>query len=157
MPTETTNANEAARATLLTLADPLKTHLAALTALIEEREEELKEIRVTRAEVRRALAMIDPSTVVARGGTKKGKAVTRSATHGVAADTLDAIRVWLREHVEEVNGNGGFMARALIAKYGYTLTSRATLDNALRALREEGFVRLDHGGTGGAKFYKVVA
>lgn len=133
------------------LAAPLHAQLQTLDTMIEETTAEVYKLRSTRAKLKKALELINPAAVPAK---KKEQLSQRD--RGVAPATLTGIENWILERKEELNGNGGFSAPELFRDYGFGLCSDATLNKALGLLHNREVIRLDHRGSGGAKYYKVV-
>jgi hypothetical protein len=139
------------RSELEALLGPVRERLADLDKLIEEREAELGELRQARRDAAKIVGVLDPDSVP----KKVGRPPKSSLVSHVAPDTLDRVYDWLVAH-PEVSGNGGFSAPSLIRDTDFNLVSRATLTNVFAHLHEQGRLRLDHRGMGGAKFFKVV-
>jgi hypothetical protein len=140
---------------LAAIVSPLRAQLDILNADIEEKKAELDGLRETRGRVEKTIAFLDPSTP--KRTAKKARTGGRGhgGIGGVSWDAYNVIEKWLREHSDEINANGGMNSREIM-RAGFTATSRATLTKALHALHEQGVIRLDHTGSGGGLFYKVV-
>ena len=70
---------------------------------------------------------------------------------------VEAVLEWLREHRDEVNANGGIHSSGMVARDDYdVIPTQSGTSKALAILRERKLVRLDHTGTGGSKYFKVV-
>jgi Mn-dependent DtxR family transcriptional regulator len=136
------------RAELVNLAAPLRTQVKALDKEIADAESALADMHATRRDAARALSLLDPTFEPKSKPGPKPKTSSSGGTH-VAPDTVDRIQTWLRAHA-----NGEPFAPRELMEAGYDVTSRATLTNALHQMHEQGLLRLDRRGMGGAKFYR---
>ena len=141
---------ESVREQIAELAVPLREQFEAVEQSVELKQAELAELRTIRAELLRTLRHIDPSFKKPmpkkdlNGGFKAKQ---------VAEETLQRVEVFLRAHDEEFPE--GFAASP-VSRHPEFEWSQATASAALNVLHDEGRLRLDHKGLGGAKFYKLV-
>ena len=140
---------EQVRAELVALTAPLWDHLKQIEGRIEEAEEELRDLREGRRQIAEILRKIDPDSAPKKNGKKKYGL-------GVGEERLATITLWLRERREELNAGEGFYASGLAEDETFPMRTGPESAKALRILHDHGIVRLDHVGTGGRKFYKVV-
>jgi DNA-binding transcriptional ArsR family regulator len=127
---------------------PLRETLARIDAEIAEHEAAIARLKQARAKPARILAAAERTPKAP--GPKPGAKKTSNA--GVAPDKLAALTDWLH-----ANTNGeAFHASGIDRREDFTLMSQATLSHALSVLADQGVIRLDHRGSGGAKFYKLV-
>jgi len=134
------------------LVTPLRAQLTALDAAIEQQTAALAELRSTRSAITRTIAMLDPSSVEKKASTNGGE----SPKKGVSPQMRQRIREWLEQHKDAPQIRDGFHASGLSREPTLNI-SQAQLSAGLPMLRDEGFVRLDRQGSGGAKIYKLVS
>lgn len=132
------------------LAAPLKARLIDLRVTITAKQQELDELKQAAREAQRVLDILEPPE------PKERKTRDRSGRQSVHPQTLANVQAWLLDHRELIDGNGGFSVPDLLKKHGLNIVSRATLTHAMNELHDIGFVRLDHKGTGGAKYWRLV-
>ena len=126
---------------------PLRETLETLDTAIAEHEEAIKTLKQQRAKPARILAAAE-RTPVKPGPKPKASG---GANHSVSPEKLDALHEWL---VANTNGEP-FHASGIDRRDDFTLMSQATLSHALAMLADRGVLRLDHRGSGGAKFYAL--
>lgn len=145
---------ERLQAELAEITQPLVSHYNELDATIKTMEHEIIDLRKARTQLRTTIRSIDPDLIPVAQSNGKKKLDVRALN--VARERLDDLTAWLHERKEELNANGGFHVSGLERNYDNLPSHSATLSAAIRVLHEEGILRLDHSGNGGAKFYKVV-
>lgn len=153
----TTESTQDVRSELVAIVAPLRTKVADLDRRISAAEAALAEMRDARRDAQKALILLDPSATPEslKKQREKINANYHNGNYGVSTETLDKVKAWLTENAERVNGDG-FSGPSLMVS-GYDVTSRATLTNALHALHDHEFIRLDHRSKGGGKVYKLAA
>lgn len=157
------------RSTLDGMLAPLRQRLKTLDESIAEHEGILEELRAARTQARRAVVALDPEGEEAAAQKAKyannKKAPTdraRASEQGVSQDRLAEVEKFLRDNQRELETNGGFYAAGLSRHPGFmhlgpTESARSQLaNNAFKVLHDRGVIRLDHKGSGGAKYYKLV-
>jgi ABC-type transporter Mla subunit MlaD len=132
------------------LARPLYDRLLQVEHELETIEATARRVRDNRNKLRTALRAVDP-TYAQTPATPRGN---RAPTKGVASDTVEEITRLLRDMPSDV-ATGGIMASALARRDGWPY-SQATTSAALKVLHTRGVIRLDHTGTGGGKWYRLV-
>jgi len=142
---------EAVREQIAGLAAPLREQLRRVDEACAAKQAELNLLRETQRELRTALRAVDPSF------REETKAAKRAPTNGggrkhVAPETLNEILEWMGRHASRFPD--GFCASPLARERDFPW-SQATASAALITLHDSGTIRLDHRGTGGAKYYKV--
>ena len=143
------------------ITQPLVTHYKEVGEEIGRREKELADLRAARNQLAKTIRSIDPELIEPyfKNGKKNGGGKSKSSDP--SAERVAACLVWLQEHKEEVNANGGFHATGLEARYGekgdktFPILYQSGISKVLRRLHNQGALRLDHLGTGGAKYFKV--
>jgi len=155
---ESTNLVEQVQNEVREIAAPLVSRYEQIKSDIDRRETELDGLRKARTQLAKVIRgidpdLIEPTTYAKKNGKKKGS--------GVEATRLAAFSQWLRDHADEVNAMNdgqGFHAGGLFRTYGRSELGLpdSTTSLAIKALHEQGFLRLNGTGNGGAKFYKVI-
>jgi DNA-binding transcriptional ArsR family regulator len=134
------------------ILNPLRDTLAQIDEAIAAHERTIEQHKVEIAALRQQRAK--PARVLAAAqrppGKKPGPKKNGGPT-GVAPEKLDQLTDWLRANL---NGEA-FHASGIDRREDFTLMSQATLSHALSVLADQGVIRLDHRGSGGAKFYKL--
>jgi hypothetical protein len=140
------------------ITKPLSDHYAELERTIAGMETELNALRKARTQLRQTLRAIDPELVPTNGKKKLPAAKKHSGA------TLKLTMEWLSARRDEIDAMGGIHASGIVNGHGELLrpdwdvpiTSQASVSAALRQLHDQGFLRLDHLGNGGARYFKVV-
>jgi len=153
------------RRQLADLASPLREQLATIEKGIEVRQEELEGLRELRTEIRRALATVDPQYAeeqrLARqaahknGSTKRSPRAASANGKPVSEELVARTEAFLRAHRNEYPD--GFSASQLAREHRSEVAAQSTLNWAFRALHDQGTLRLDRRGIGGAKVYKLTS
>ena len=134
------------------IARPLHARLLAVLDEIQLREQELEELRQVRAQLLKVIKGIAPELLPEPEKPKKRN--TNDWTP--KADKVQAFHEFLLANRSYLNGNG-FHAAGLTAQFKHELPiAYSSVHKALNALHDQGVIRLDSTGTGGAKFYKLV-
>ena len=149
------------REEMVSITKPLTDHYAELEKTIAEMTVELDQLRKARAQLARTLRSIDPELVPSNG---RGRPKTLGNTNPSSPATLKALTDWLQARRDELNANGGIHASGIINGRGeitredwdLPIRNASKLSQALRTLHDQGVIRLDHTGSGGAKYFKVV-
>jgi len=137
------------RAELAATVDPIRNSVAKLDVDIASLEATLAELKGLRKAAAAMIRLQDPSF---ESESKPGpKPPSSNGNHGVAPETLATIREWVVGIADEYPD--GFGVRQL-ADRPDAPKSRATLTNAFAALSDEGTLRKDRIGQGGAVIYK---
>ena len=140
------------QAQIQAVARPLYERLLLLDEEVELRETELAEMKKARTQLRNVVKGIAPELLPEPEKPKKRN--TNDWTP--KADKVQAFHEFLLAHRDELNGNG-FHAAGLTAQFKHELPiAYSSVHKALNALHDQGVIRLDSTGTGGAKFYKLV-
>jgi hypothetical protein len=134
---------EEARTAIDSIIGPLRDQAAKLDLEIEAALATVGELREAKSEIARLLRAAQPAQ-------KRARPV---ATRMVATATIEALHAWLRQHR---NNGQTFTAADLDRDPDFDLMSKASTNHALTALHEQGAIRLDARGTGGAKIYRLV-
>ena len=136
------------------VAQPLADRLVAVERMISDRERELNELRKLRTQLRGTIKGIDPSLI---SNGDKPKARKNSNDWMPKAASVEKMREFLIARTEELNEGVGFHAAGLLDRYPKDLPiAYSSIHKVLGVLHDQGLVRLDSTGTGGAKYYKVV-
>lgn len=143
--------SENIRSNLTQLIEPLRDQLEELDSEIGVTEQRLAFMRQTKRDVTRALALIDPTFVT----TTETKPKNYKGPH-VAPKTLSDVREWLSARSDEFSKES-FSAASIRRDQGYSMYSQSITLTALKVLHSEGFLRLDHTGVAGSRYYKVVS
>jgi hypothetical protein len=138
------------QAALSGTAEPVREQLETIERTIAERERELAELRKLRTAGHRLLAIIDPDSKP-KPAPKRDRS-GRGDRPRVSAAKVDALADWLRANY---SSDEGFTVPELTRREDFDLMSRATTDNAVRQLAEDGRLRLDHV-DGNARVFKLV-
>jgi hypothetical protein len=137
------------------VARPLYDRLLALDQEIGTREVELAQLRKLRTQLRGAIKNIEPSLLPEEEKPKKRKDTNAWTPK---PEKVAAMQEFLVARIAELNSNGGFHAAGLQANYPKELPiAYSSIHKVLTALHEQGAIRLHGTGSGGAKFYKVIA
>jgi hypothetical protein len=133
---------------------PLLKALDGVEAEIEGHEMRLKELREDRQKLTTVLRRIAPEAVPAAPKKEKKDLPDRPA-----AGVMSTLAEWLRNNAATVNENGGFHVTGLVQNFPPVreIGNQSTISRAMRWLHEDGVVVIDHMGTGGSKYYKVVS
>ena len=132
-------------------ARPLATLLEQVESEIAKQESVLADLKHARTQLRAVVKNLDLSLLPEEEKPKKKK------DWQPKADRAAALHEFLLAHRDKVNGNGGFHAAGLTAMFPKELpVAYSTVHKVLAMLHEQGAIRLDSTGTGGAKFYKLV-
>ena len=135
-------------ARLREITRPIMVELESTDENIAAREEELKELRAVRTRLVGIARQIDPGLVPKKEHPSKPRTLAP-----VSEERVREVLAWLR-----VNTDGGeFYGAGLIADKSFTLMSGSHLAKTLKLLHERELIRLVRTGTGGARFYKVIA
>lgn len=153
---EKTNRAAEVHRELANLVRPLREQVGKLDLEITAAEAELRSLRGARKEAARALGILDPDSKPAPKPRAKAKVTNRAKGLHVAPATQAAIRTWIQGHRDELNTNGGFSGTMVFERDDFTLTGRSTLDKVLTTMHEDGLLRIDRRGQGGARYFKVV-
>lgn len=149
---------------LAAITQPLVDHYEELDRDITAMQKDIIDLRKARTQLRNVLRGIDPSLVPTYHSNGKKK---KPDTQYNNEETLGALTTWMQEHRDEINAEGGVHASGILDANGKNrrpdfngaeigIRNQSKLSAAMRMLHEQGVLRLDHTGNGGAKFYKVV-
>jgi len=141
--------------TLSEILAPTRELEEKLATRIEELEAELSETRLQRSKLKGVLRALDPIYAAQEQASKERKASDNKRLH-VSDELVGRIEKWMRQNVDEVNGNGGVTATDLSREQAIG-AAQSSCSKTLQVLHDRGVVRLDHRGRGGAKYYKLVA
>lgn len=131
--------------TLREVTQPLIAQFNELKLEIEVREAELAELRAARLRLTTIIRQIDPALAPKKEQPKAAPTVSQA--------TVEAVFAWVKENL---NGDE-FHASGLLRREDFDVTSQSQVAKSLVVLHEQGRIRLVRQGSGGAKFYKVVA
>lgn len=135
------------------VARPLYERLLDLDREIGTREIELGRLKTARTQLRNVVKGIAPELLPEQEKPKKRD----TNDWKPKAESVSAMQEFLLTHYDELNGDG-FHAAGLTAQYPKELpVAYSSIHKVLAALHEQGVIRLDRTGTGGAKFYKLDA
>lgn len=141
------------RSNINQLVEPLRDQLDELDTELATAEKSLAFLRQTRRDLVRVLSLIDPTFVTATPVVKvKGSPPPLHVSH----KTLEDIRQWLYEHSNQLSKES-FSAASIRKTHGFSMYSQSITLTALKILHNEGFLRLDHTGVAGSRYYKVVS
>lgn len=131
---------------------PLREQLAVVDAEMERVQVELVKLRAMRAEVMKVLRAADPTTVAP--GRAPGGGKPKRTGRGIGEERIEAIFEWLQENAD----GEAFHASGLARRDDFSIArgQQSTISKALVELADRGLLRLDHTGTGGSRFYKLV-
>jgi hypothetical protein len=136
-------------------ARPLVTLLAQVESEIAKQEAALTELRKVRTQLRNTIKSLDPSLLPEE---EKPRRKRDSNAWTPKPEKVAAMQEFLLARHSELNANGGFHAAGLQARYPKELPiAYSSIHKVLTALHEQGAIRLHGTGSGGAKFYKVIA
>lgn len=134
-------------------AEPLKEALREIDTNIEKVEIDLKELREDRNKLVIVLRRIAPEAVSADKPKAERKPYERPSD-----EMLRKFTEFLQLHAEELNGNGGFHVTGLVRDWHISdIGNPSTITRAVKALRDDGVLVLDHTGQGGSRYFKVVS
>ena len=121
--------------------------------IIEERIEELNELRKIRTRLTTMLHAANPES----------KPKSKPKGSQPSEDLVLKVMEWLQTRRLELSENGGFRVADLIERDDFNLTGPSSLAKAMEVLHEQGVVTLDHwlkgpstAGNPRGKFWKVV-
>lgn len=135
---------EAANVALALIAEPLKATLADIEAAMEERMEELAELRQTRERIRKTIARLDPDA------TKRGKPKRARKSPAPPEAVNDLLLAKGRELREFTPAQ---LAQAIRPSVPY---GHERLTASVRRLHDAGALQFVRSTRGGGKLYKVV-
>jgi len=144
------------RAALAGILEPLQAELVKANAEVEMLERQLAQAREERKTIERVLKAADP---LSKPGPKSKGQQAAAGRWEVSTRVMDELHSYLKEHHDRYNGEG-FYATGLLRDRkadGLTTPSDATINKALRALHDQGSIRLVRQGNGGARIYKLVS
>lgn len=128
---------------------PLLDAYAALDADVAEKEAELAELKDKRNRLRTAVRALAPERLPDETKSKKKKPPEQRIGKG----SVDYVRAWLQNHIEFT---GEFGSTRLVEHPDYEGVGASTLPAVLRALHEEGTIRLVRQGKGSSRYYEVI-
>lgn len=132
---------------MLDVLAPLRARLARIELLIVQRDRELSELRKMRTQTQRVLSAADPQT---KPGPKP-----KSQKANVRPEKIDAVEQWLRDNL---NGKEFSVASLNLGEHGdFDVVPEGTLAFVVKALADQGRIRLDSIGNQGRKQYKLVS
>jgi hypothetical protein len=132
---------------------PVVEQVERLDAVIAKREAELASLRETRKRAQRVLFALDPQRKPPKGESTSGQragALARAEREN--AEKLQRVRAYVTR-----NGNGEIGVSDLTAAPELAGIGRGKLTELLARLADEGTLRLDRIGSGGAKIYRLVS
>jgi hypothetical protein len=136
---------------IMGIVRPLADELRSVESEIVVWETELAELKKARTQLRGVIKGIAPEMLPDEPEKPKKKKEWQPK-----AESALALLDFLHAHRDELNGDG-FHAAGLTAQYPDQLPiAYSTVHKVLAQLHEQGTIRLDRTGTGGAKFYKLV-
>lgn len=135
-------------ASLREITQPLLTQFRELELEITVREEELKELRAARLKLTTIVRQIDPELAPKKVWPKKSTSLVPTS-EGAVQKVWD----WL---IDNINGNE-FYGSGLMARDDFNLISGSQLSKVLNVLHDRGQITLTRQGSGGSKYYRVVA
>lgn len=127
---------------------PLLDAHAAIEADVAEKEAELAELKDLRTRLRTAVRALAPERLPEEARGKKKPQKQR-----IGQASIDYVRRWLQEHAEFT---GEFGSTRLVEHPDYDGVGASTLPTVLRALHEEGTIRLVRQGKGSSRYYEVI-
>lgn len=147
------------------IAAPLVARYEQVKRDIDQRAAELDDLRKARTQLGKVIRNIDPTLIEPPNYKSNGKKKKGGPGGGVSAERIERFANWLRENASAINAQGGVHASGIIDGNGIVrfpgyevegVNSQTIISKCFQALHDQGIVRLDHMGNGGAKFYKVV-
>lgn len=143
------------REQLRELTAPLAQQLLEIEREIKLRQTELSELRTARTDIEAVLKRLDPTFAATPKRAATAASMNKTAPVGLG-QKLPLVRAYVERHAAEfpdgispsdvwrgMQGNGSNVGRT-------------TAREAMRALRDEGMLRLDRLGPGGSEIYKLV-
>lgn len=147
------------------IAAPLVARYEQVKRDIETRTAELDELRRARTQLARVIRNINPSLIEPPTFRINGKKKKSGPGGGIAPERVERFANWLRQNRDAINAQGGVHASGIIDGNGIVrfpgyevegVNSQTVISKCFQILHDQGVVRLDHMGNGGAKFYKVI-
>jgi hypothetical protein len=133
------------------MAEPLIAQMREIDRLIEERTNELAELREHAKRLLVIARAVDPEQFAPKPQRN------RPAEVGVSEETLQRFHAWLLDNSEEINAGTGVYSSGLYEDPNFDLIKNSSqIAKALRELHNRGLLRLDSRGMGGRKNFKVV-
>lgn len=127
---------------------PLMTAYDAMEQEVSAKEQELAELKERRNRLRNAVRALDPDRIPSANPKKKS-----SGSTGPGRASVDYVREFLQN---DSFPPGEFGSVKLFETPGYEGVGPSSLPAVLRALHEEGTIRLVRKGKGTSRYYEVI-
>jgi hypothetical protein len=135
------------RATLAEAAAPLLDRLTEI-------DEQLVGLREERDEIRGLLRKAD--LLPKQNGKPPTKPKASSVTGSVSEEKIAQVLAYMVAHRPVINADGGWSVPVMQRREDWIGLHQTLTNRAMNHLHERGLIVLDHMGSGGSKFYKVV-